>query len=91
MEKKELPRVRGRIDSVHPDYLRLEFSRANGRTSPRRPAKRRRRRCSDHVYLYFNLDLTGFSSEDILRYLEPPTTEGLTAAIALEAPGMLGM
>jgi ParB-like chromosome segregation protein Spo0J len=26
----------------------------------------------------FNLDLTGFSSEDLLRYLEPPTTEGLT-------------
>jgi DNA modification methylase len=26
----------------------------------------------------FNLDLTGFSAEDIMRYLDPPTTEGLT-------------
>jgi DNA modification methylase len=26
----------------------------------------------------FDLDLTGFSAEDIMRYLEPPTTEGLT-------------
>jgi DNA modification methylase len=26
----------------------------------------------------FNLDLTGFSAEDILRYLDPPTTDGLT-------------
>jgi hypothetical protein len=26
----------------------------------------------------FDLDLTGFSSEDIMRYREPPTTEGLT-------------
>src|SRR4030081_2863220 len=26
----------------------------------------------------FNLDLTGFSSEDIQRYLEPPTSQGLT-------------
>jgi DNA modification methylase len=26
----------------------------------------------------FNLDLTGFSSEDLLRYLEPPHDEGLT-------------
>jgi DNA modification methylase len=26
----------------------------------------------------FNLDLTGFSSEDLLRYLEPPSAEGLT-------------
>jgi DNA modification methylase len=26
----------------------------------------------------FDLDLTGFSSEDILRYLEPPSAEGLT-------------
>jgi DNA modification methylase len=26
----------------------------------------------------FDLDLTGFSAEDIMRYLEPPTTQGLT-------------
>jgi DNA modification methylase len=26
----------------------------------------------------YNLDLTGFSSEDLLRYLEPPSAEGLT-------------
>jgi DNA modification methylase len=26
----------------------------------------------------FDLDLTGFSAEDIMRYFEPPTTQGLT-------------
>jgi ParB-like chromosome segregation protein Spo0J len=26
----------------------------------------------------FDLDLTGFSAEDLLRYLEPPTSEGMT-------------
>ena len=34
----------------------------------------------------FNLDLTGFSSEDLLRYLEPATAEGLTDPDAIPQP-----
>jgi DNA modification methylase len=34
----------------------------------------------------FNLDLTGFSSEDLLRYLEPPSAEGLTDADDVPLP-----
>jgi DNA modification methylase len=34
----------------------------------------------------FDLDLTGFSAEDIMRYLDPPTTEGLTDADDIPEP-----